>query len=154
MALPTLSLAGTAYGAIVDNITSGEPNVGIYYPQSPLGLQPMENEGENEYMLVTFHGIDGIGEIDSGFRGRDLTIELIIADTTKGGIETQRNALIAAMQNGTPAARFSVTIPGGTQRQGCRLTRNGCKILKPSFQLGTKICQWIQLNIRQLSTTN
>jgi hypothetical protein len=155
MALPDLSLAGTAYKAITEATwTSGEPPAGIFYPQSPLGNPPTEGEAETEYLLITFLGIDGVGEISGGFRGRDETLELIIVDTTKGGVETKRNALLATMQSGTPNARFNVTLPGGTSRDGCRLTRGGIKILKATFTIGTKICQWIRLDVRQMSTSN
>lgn len=95
--------------------------VGTYYALPPVGNPPLEGDAEYDELPVAFAGVDGVGTKNLGFRGRDITIDLLFVQASEAAAQTAKNALIAALR----VARFSVTVPGGTARPGCRLKRGG-----------------------------
>lgn len=150
MASPQLVLAGTNYDATTA-AKSGSASawtVATYYALPPLGNPPLEGPAEYDERVIGFTGIDGLGTKNLGFRGRDIDLEMIFLATTKANAETAKNALFTALR----AARFSVTLPGGTARPSCRLKKEGFKQLR-EFALGGRTAIHCSVNIRQLNLT-
>ncbi len=146
------SINGTSYTSF-DGAFSGtvvEPADGTYTAVAPFGIPPREGSPEYEELLVTYAGVSGVGTKQLGFRGRDITIDLISTATSRSTIETARNGILSGM---TPTSRFSVTIPSGTARLGTKLKRGGCTV-KSWFTIGTKTCCLYTLELRQMSETN
>lgn len=145
----TTSIAGQNYSSF-DAAFAGAvstPAAGVYTALPPYGGPPREGSPEYEEILVTFLGVDGVGTKQGGFRGRDIDIDIVIADTSKANVETARNALLALLPT---TSRVSVTVPGGTARPGCKLKRGSGKV-EEWFTIGTAICCRLTLNIRQMS---
>ena len=149
------TINGTSYASVESAFTNGVPAAGIYTALKDVGgMPPVEGPDEYEEIPVTFLGVGGVGNIWGDFRGRDIEIYLVIVGTSKTDNETRRNALIAGLTgNGSLPARFGVTVPGGTQRLGCKLARGGAKIVA-WMTFGNMFCSLLKLNIRQMSTTN
>lgn len=150
----TTSIAGTGYSsfeaAFGGNVST--PAAGVYTALPPYGSPPRESSAEYEELPIIFFGVSGVGTKggNSDFRGRNFIIDMIIAGATKAAIETSRNALLATM---APNARFSVTVPGGTARPGCKLVRGSGEV-KDWINLGGNIICTLTLNIRQMSLSN
>ena len=153
----TTTINGTGYASIETafNNSNGVPSAGIYTALKDTGgMPPCEGPDEYEQIPVTFLGVSGVGTIWGDFRGRDIEIYLVIVGTTKADNETKRNSVIGGLTgNGSLPARFSVTVPGGTARQGCMLARGGARIVA-WMNLGGMYVSLLKLNIRQMSTTN
>jgi hypothetical protein len=151
MAAETTSLAGTnyrsldfAWGATVT------PADGVYTAIDKMGRPPMEGDPEYDQIPVKYLGVDGVGMKLGGFNGRNILIDIIIIAASPTARETARNALIATMP---VTSRFSVTIPGGTARPGCKLVQGGAQV-KENFCISGKFCLSMTLNIRQMSLSN
>lgn len=144
-----LALAGTNYNPI----TSADPGnsdtwtAGVYYATSPLGKRPLEQDPEYDELPQKFAGVPGVGTKNLAANGRDIDIQLIFLNTSESAIETARNALITTLR----AARFSVTVPGGTARASCRLKRGGFKEIE-AFTIGRRFAMLCEVNIRQMGS--
>ncbi len=155
----TTSINSVSYSSI-DALGSSFA-AGIYTALKEVGGQPpMEGADEYEELPVTFLGVSGVGLIWGDFRGRDISVDLVFVNTSKANVETARNGLITGMQSGSaPPARFSVTVPGGSARAGCKLMRGGVQPIS-WFTLcssigGTRFfCQLVRFHLRQMSTSN
>jgi hypothetical protein len=146
----TTSIAGTSYSSLDGGFSTHVFVGGVYTALAPYGEPPVIGSPETEEMMVTYFGLDGIGGKQGGFRGRDLTVELISAAITKATAQSQIDSII----NGMPtSARFSVTIPGGSALQGWKLKRGGGRV-KRWFTLGGLVCGLFTLELRQWSSTN
>lgn len=143
------SIAGTSYSSLEAAYGAGatSPTAGIYTALPPYGQPPWEASPEYEEMLVTYLGLDGVGTKQGGFRGRNIGVDIVIIGASKSDIETSKNALFAAMPT---TSRFSVTIPGGTARLGCKLVRGSGEV-KDWSTLDGKIVACLMLRIRQMS---
>lgn len=126
------------------------PADGTYTACDKLGRPPMEGPPEYEEIPVNFLGVDGTAFKQGGFRGRDVTIDIIIIAASPTAREVARNALLALFPN---TSRITVTIPGGTARPGCKLIRGGANV-KENFSIGGKFCLSMTLQIRQFSLVN
>jgi len=145
----TTAIAGTNYNSFEHAYNGGvtTPTAGVYTALPPYGLPPSESSPEYEELLVTFAGISGVGTKQMGFRGRNIVVDLVIVGATKSAVESSKNTLFGTMPT---TSRFSVTIPGGTARPGCKLVR-GSGMIKDWSTLDGKILGCLQLQIRQMS---
>lgn len=142
-----LELAGTAYSGIFAAGATDPWTAGIYYAKDSLGSPPMENaDPEDEEMPITFFGVPGVGTKNGGFRGRDIECEMIAINSTLALCQTAKNALIAILK----AGRFTVTVPGGTQRPSCKLKRAGAPEMG-WMNIGGKVGLKFALKIRQMN---
>lgn len=143
------AIAGTTYKSLEHAYNGGvtTPAAGVYTALPPYGLPPWEASPEYEEMPITYLGLDGVGTKQGGFRGRNIGVDIVIIGAAKSDIETSKNALFAAMPT---TSRFSVTIPGGTARPGCKLVRGSGEI-KDWSTLDGKILACLMLRIRQMS---
>lgn len=146
----TTAIAGNNYDSLDAAFTTIDPANGVYTAIDKLGRPPLEGSPEYEELLVTYFGISGVGTKQGGFRGRDIEIDMVIVNASKSAVESARNTLLATMPT---TSRFSVTVPGGTARAGCKLKRGSGQV-KEWFTIGTKYCCTLTLNIRQMSETS
>lgn len=128
----------------------GKPLAGLYYALDPYGEAPRAGAPEYEELPVTFPGVDGVGLKRFGFRGRDINATICVIGATKAACETTWAAFGTSI---TQLARYTITMPGGTVLQGCKLTRGGGRLVRwvnfNTWIMGIADCDW-----RQLSTTN
>jgi len=142
-----LELAGDTIAPIVEADTSpGDAYaIGTFYALAPLGNVPLEHDPEYDEMPLAFPGVDGVGTKNMGFRGRDIDIELIFLNSTESNIRTAKDTLIDKMAK----KRFTVTVPGGTQRPSCKLKRGGARELFISH-LGGRMSMKVRINVRSM----
>lgn len=146
------SIAGTSYNSVEGSYGAGatSPTAGVYTALAPYGDPPQEGSAEYEEIPVSYLGVDGVGTKQGGFRGRNLTIDMVIIGATKSACMSSHATLLATMPT---TSRFSVTVPGGTARPGCKLLRGSGKITKWET-LDNKIVALLTLEIRQMSLTS
>lgn len=128
----------------------GRPLAGTYYALEPYGEAPRASAPEYEELAVTFPGVDGVGIKRFGFRGRDVFATLCIIGADKAAVETAWTALSTSV---TQLARYSITMPGGTVYQGCKLVKGGGRVTR-FINFNTFIMGVVDLDFRQLSVTN
>ena len=145
------SINGTSYSSFEAAFVAGALTAGTYTALAPYGSPPREGSAEYEEMLITFLGISGVGRKFGEFRGRNITIDIVIVGASKSACETSRNTLLGTML--PPTSRFSVTVPNGTARAGCTLVRGSGQV-REWQTLDGKILALLTLDIRQLSETN
>ncbi len=149
----TTAIAGGSYTSLDAAFASDsniDPVSGVYTAIDKIGRPPLEGPEEHEQIMVKILGIPGVGTKQGGFLGRNITIDIVIVGSSKSDAESKKNALFAAMPT---TSRFSVTVPGGTARPGCKLAQ-GSGQPKEWFNLGSRYCCLLTLEIRQMSETN
>lgn len=145
--MANLSIAGLTIKPIVE-ANPGDGTAwtdGNYYALAPLGMPPLEMDPEYEEMPVAFAGVGGMGTKQLGFRGRDINFDMIFLGADESTVQTARNAMITTLQ----AGRFNCTVPGGTQRNNCRLKRGGFRETR-WFVIGQKHALQCAVQVRQL----
>jgi len=147
----TLALAGASYADLTQSLGAATPLEGVYYALPPYGDAPCEDAPEYEDVQMSFPGVDGVGIKRLGFRGRNIRVTLVILGMTKANCEARKDTLFASL---TPLARFSITLPGGTARPGCRLLPGGASSESWSsvgVPGATRNVLIVKLNLRQMS---
>lgn len=118
-----LAINGTNYSPISDAFAVvSTPAAAIYYAQMPYGQQPMEGALSYEELLGSFPGVNGMFTKRFGGRMRIIIARMMIVGADESACETLKNAMLASVSG---LDRYSVTVPGGT-------ARTGCKLLQPS----------------------
>jgi len=144
-------IAGLAIQDITQAFAGGEPAAGVYYALPPYGEAPMEDAPEYEDVQLSWPGVDGSGIKRLGFRGRNIHATIVILGDSKAACEAIKDSLFTSW---TPLARFSITIPGGSARPGCRLLAGGATFESWSNlgRLGTTMLAGVlKASFRQLS---
>ena len=148
----TVTIAGTGYNDFLQAFVAGAnfPADGIYYPTGnppDYGQPPQESDPQYDRRQVKFAGVAGQGEKDFGFLRRQIWIDLIFVGD-KSGVETAKAALLATLATNT---RYTIAMPGGASRQGCKLRPIGRSTQKA---IGEKICLCVPFTFEQLSESN
>lgn len=148
----SMVINGTSYASLATAFTNGvgQPASGTYFVTQPFGIQPREEDPQYDDILVGFAGVDGLGRKRMGFRNRKILVMLVTIGATRTAVEASKTAILDSV---TQLARFSVTVPGGVERQGCTLARGGAD-LENWVSIANKWCLVYALSFIQLSTTN
>jgi len=133
----------------------GCPVTGVYYAIPPLGHAPRMGPEQNDWMPVDFGGIDGVWTKDRGFRRREIFVQLVILGSSKADVESKLNTLQTSV---IQRARYTITMPGGTQLQGCKVVTGQCTPISEDCWGGVGgnnlLIQVVSLHFVQLSRTN
>lgn len=123
----------------------GNPAAGIYMALPPFGNSPVEHGPMYEEEHIGYEGMTQVATKRRYFRGRIIHIDLIAVGTSQTTFETQRKKIdgVAAL------ARYTVTLPGGTAREGCKLVV-GSLVCGPKFSLGTGIAAVVSFDLISL----
>ena len=151
--MANLTINGTSYSPITSGFTSATKELvaGTYYAVGgQYGEPPRIASPEQEEMIVTFVGVDGVGSKQAGYRGQNITCDIVIAGANKTATEGSLETLLNSMPTNV---RFDVTPPGGAVIHGCKLVRGSGR---PSrwFTIGNQICCALTLDLRSWSTSN
>jgi hypothetical protein len=145
--MATLTVNGLAYTELYESINGATYVQGRYHAHGVPGMAPSAGAPIYRDVEVEFPGVDGIGVIRFGFRGRPLYMALCWVGTESYCQTTQKSD----MDTLTQLARYSVTLPNGATFPGCRLFSDG----PPSwFNLSGAVCCWQQIVVRQMSLSN
>ncbi len=147
----SVAINGTSYADFSTAFAGAgsNPVAGIYYCLDPFGDPPREGPLEYDEMSVKFTGkLDGFGRKRMYWKGREIYVDLVVADTDDQAAETRKNTFFDTI---TGLARFSITVPGGTARPGCKLLSH---VMGPWYTIGTCRCVVVKLLFLQMSTTN
>ncbi len=128
---------------------AADPTAGVYYALDPFGQPPKESAPFYDEIAFSFPGVDGIALKRLGFRGRLLHVDLIVFGT-KGTIETAYTTLMTSL---TQLARYTITMPGATARQGYKLLPGGAHQAS-WFNITSSIGVHVPCDFKQYSTTN
>lgn len=123
---------------------------GTYYCHPPIGPQPFFSATTYEEIPVTFPAIDGQGRIRLGFRRGLATFLLVSMHDTVADAQTLVDTLLTSWRTNS---RFSITMPGGSEKQGFKLVQ-GSGGLSQAVQIGGKVCFIWSAIFEQLSETN
>jgi hypothetical protein len=139
-----VTVNGTTYSgfALAFNGGVSSPADGIYYALPPYGQPPVEGAVIKDEKQIKFVGVAGVGIKEMGAKTRPITMELIIVGSSKSAVESSKATLLTAVSGTT---RFSVTVPGGTARLGCRLVPGSGNPID-SWTIGNKICLRVSLS--------
>lgn len=145
--MANLVLPSGSYGPLSGAFPTSVPTDGTYYLLKPYGLPPRESSLTYQEIDIGFPGIPGMSTKRFGGRFRFILAELMIIGASESAVETAKNAIMDAL---VVKDRYSVTVPGGTARTGCKLFASGAIPTDWEF-FETKIAMVLQLVIRDLS---
>ena len=119
--MSALSINGTTYPdflqAFAGNITT--PSPGQYYAIPPWGKPPTETAFQYQEQHITFPGVlNAMGTKRIAFGPRTISCELIIVGNSKASAAGSAATLMAAMNQ---LQRYTITLPDGISRPGCKL---------------------------------
>jgi hypothetical protein len=102
------------------NLDVSIPTSGAYYLLKPYGSPPREASLSYQELQGSFPGVNGTWTKRFGGRMRFIFADLMIIGATEAAVETLKNSIMTAC---SVQARYSVTVPGGTARTGCKLVQ-------------------------------
>ena len=146
--MASLVVAGVTIPPITDAATAFLWGTGIFYALPPLGQQPFENEEEFDELPIVFPGVDGVGIKNMGFRGRDIDTVLIYLNVDQAASEASKVTMLTALQG----KRFSITVPGGTARNNCKIKRGGFR-LQRGYTIGGRFALQAAVTFRQMDNS-
>lgn len=120
MASLTLTLPSGGYGPLTSAFAASTsvPAAGAYYLLKPYGLKPREANLTYQELKISFPGVPGVAIKRFGGRERFIIADLMLIGADDSAVETLKNTIMDALN---ALARYSVTVPGGTARTGCKL---------------------------------
>ncbi len=129
-----------------NSTAGGKPADGIWLADAEPYGPPSESPRRKSMKKVSFEGLNYIGTKEGGLRERLISVPMIVvgddARVTAADFLDALNIL----------ARYTVRLPGGNERQGCKLsdqTGAGHEIA-----IGSKLCVVLPLIFEQLSDAN
>ncbi len=147
MATLTFTLPSGGYSPL-SSAWGADPSIptdGAYYLMKPYGLPPREAGLTYQDLDIAFVGKAGTATKRFGGRQRFILGDLMLIAASDSALETLKNSIIDACN---VLARYSVSVPGGTTRTGCKLV-----LANPiDFdEFSTKRAMILQLVLRDLS---
>lgn len=149
--MATITINGNSYDDLTAAFNAGQqPTSGTYYVLAPFGEPPLAGPPEYEEVEVSFPGVDGVATKRLGFRGRNIWAMLIVIGASKAAVQSSVNTMQSSFAQ---QARYTISMPGGTQYQGCKLAR-GAATQTSWSTIGDKVCCIVACQFRQLSLQN
>mgnify|MGYP001571141010 CR=1 FL=1 len=151
--MPQIVINSVTYNDLAQAWPAGVLTAGTYIPTGEppeYGQPPAEGRPVYDRRRVSFPGLPAVGEKDMGGnapRSRTLWVDIVIVGTVTT-CETARAALLLSLATNT---RYTITLPGTTARQGCKLVGD----TQPKFfTLEDKVLSCFTLTFEQLSEAN
>ena len=125
---------------------------GLYYALEPYGQPPRIGNWVYDDQEVTFTQVDGTGIKRGGKRKRFIAIDVVCIANDKANAEAFIEPYFFLCSQ---LSRYTITFPGGTAFQGCRLVQPESSATITNWQtLGTKVLAVLRCSFVQLSDTN
>jgi hypothetical protein len=159
MSTLTFTVNGVAFSS-ADSISNGESTCvteGRYYSSdaaSGLGSPPLVGSQEFDDREVVFVGVDDVGIKRFGRRTRTISASLLYASYSKGAVEAMLEEDFGADGNLVGLARYTITTPGNTSYEGCRLIIGGAETVTWGPPLGDAFVAQIKAVWKQYSQAN
>ncbi len=149
--MPTLTINGTPANDFSSAFAGNNfPTTGTYYAVDPYGSPPRESAKEFIEKQVSFVGVQGTSTkriYPFGIRG--IYCQLIICGT-KAQVETSRASM---MDSFAQQARYTISLPSGPTRNGCKLVLGSGKVSK-QWAMGGQVCLLVDFEFKQFSENN
>ena len=93
------------------------PTAGSYYCCGDIGSPPTESMPAYDDKQIKFPGVYAIGTKRLTYSGRQIHCELVCVGASKAAAA---NAAASAMNSFTSLTRFTISLPDGVSRPGCK----------------------------------
>lgn len=148
--MANLTINGANFAPFPTAFVNGIPTDGSYYGVAPFGVPPRESAPNYREIDTEFIGIPGITKTRLYPFGPITIWAQIVIVGTKAGTETARNSMMASFAQ---QARYTIALPSGPSRQGCKLMSGSGKVTN-QWQIGGKVAILVEFEFQQLSPTN
>ena len=151
----TLTINGVPFKSAEQICYSGCAGPGRFYSsddRSGFGPPPLITAQEYDDRETVFPGVDDVGIKRFGRRTRTITVSLIYVYATKAACEAAIEADFKT--NFVQLARYTITMPGGTALQGCRLVPGGAAETTWGPPLGGSFVAQVRAVFKQYSLAN
>lgn len=150
--MANLVIKSTTFAPFTGGFTGVIPANNNYYSEGgPFGPPPWLGEVVKEEEDITFDSVDGTGGRDRGFRHRPLSASLIFCGTVASAEAAAKAFFESLRPTSSPVTRFTITTPGGSAIQGCKLRTTSSQNWQ---NLSGKCLYLVSCTFHQLSLTN
>jgi len=138
---------GQQFAPLPEGVTPTALVQGMYHDTGYFGPAPCAGAKIMKWVDVDFTDVDGVAQVEHGFRGRPIMAVLVFAGSL-AWVDSNSKTTLDALKTNT---RYTITMPGGTSYDGCKLIRP-----EPGkyFNLSGGVVQVVPCLFMQLSETN